>query len=273
MVVSRLTSKSNTLIKLMRLVASQSHRAPADLVLAEGIRTLEEAYRAGCRIEAALVSDRFGENDRETALLHAWHKIRAKVYRVPENLLRSVSEVHAHQGALALVEVPVASLNEQLLLEKPLVLNACGIQDPGNLGTLVRSAAAAGATLVCTAPKTVSARNPKAIRASAGSFFHIPVVEQVPAREFLEYCRARHIRPYRAEAGGGLPYFEVEFNCAVALLLGNEGRGASDEDWRDAAPVHVPMAAGIESLNVAAAGAVLLFEAYRQRKANPLPGS
>jgi TrmH family RNA methyltransferase len=270
MVVSHLTNRNNSLIKMMRLVAAQSHRAPAGLVLAEGIRTLEEAVRAGCRIEAALVSDRFGENDREKALLDSWHKTRAKVYRAPENLLRSVSEVHTHQGALALVEVAVGRLNEQLLHEKPLVVNACGIQDPGNLGTLLRSAAAAGASLVCTAPRTVSARNPKAIRASAGSFFHLPVVEQVPAREFLEYCRARHICPYRAEAGGGVPYFEVDFNRAVALLFGNEGRGASDDDWKEAAPVHVPMAAGIESLNVAAAGAVLLFEAYRQRRANPL---
>jgi TrmH family RNA methyltransferase len=151
------------------------------------------------------------------------------------------------------------------LQEHPLILCAAGVQDPGNIGALVRSAAAAGADMVCTTSGTVSARNPKAVRASAGAIFRLPVVEHLPPPELRRYCEQRQIRMYRAEAEAAVDYRRVDLRESAALVLGNEARGAADPEWADAPAIRIPMAKGVESLNVAAAGAVLLFEAARQR--------
>jgi RNA methyltransferase, TrmH family len=265
MAATLVTSKEHPLVKKIRLVASRARRAPAELVLAEGIRVLEEATNSKYVFEAVLLSDGFGADERETALLETWHSRKVMIRRAAGPLFRSLSGVLSPQGALALVRVPNLSLDEVPTRPNPLILCACGIQDPGNLGTLLRTAAAAGAALVCTTPETGSLRNQKVIRSSAGAFFRIPVVERVAPSRFLTYCSARKIRPLLAAARSGTSVWATSFRNPAAILLGSETRGVSEKDWFDIPAVHIPMAAGSESLNVAAAGAIILFEAYRQR--------
>ncbi len=235
--------------------------------MAEGIRVLEEVLNAGSEIEAVILSERFGSPGRERRLLDAWLSKKVPLFQVKEKLFASVSSVQSPQGALALVRVPPLSLSHIRSSSNPLILFACGIQDPGNLGTLIRAAAAAGATLLCTAKGTVSARNPKAIRASAGAFFHLPPVENVAASDFHSYCSHRSIRLYRADACDGIVYTRADLKIACAILLGNEGSGIVPEEFAAVPAIRIPMAEGIESLNVAMAGAILLFEAKRQRRA------
>jgi TrmH family RNA methyltransferase len=272
MPVFQLASKTNPVIKLFRAVITRAQRAPADLVLAEGIRILEEANRSGCLIEAAIVSDRFGQMTREQALLDVWTARDAKIYRTTEKVLGSISDVRTSQGAMALVRLPLAILENQSASRPPLIVCACNIQDPGNLGTLIRSALGAGVTMIVTTPGTVSARGSKTVRASAGAVFHIPITEEVTPERFREYCQSRKIHLYRTAARAGLPYFSVDLRGGVALLLGNEARGTADETWPEAESLHIPMSQEVESLNVAAAGAVLLFEAHRQRSLRPNAG-
>ncbi len=268
MPIRKLTSQSNPLVKKFQLVAERARRAPADLVVAEGIRSLEEALFTGLEIEAVIVTDRYGKLDRELVLLEHLRKRPADICSVPESLFCRLSSVQTPQGIIGLVRLPVRKLAATALPETPLLLCACGIQDPGNLGTLIRTSAAAGASLVCTLEETVSARNPKAIRASAGAIFRLPVVERVPVAEFLDFCRRKSVSVLCAVARGGSSCFETDFARSCAILLGNEG-GGIDETVRFGLPeVHVPMHPGVESLNVAAAGAILLFEAFRQRSLN-----
>jgi TrmH family RNA methyltransferase len=261
----RLTSKDNPLLKQFRSVLSQAHRAPAGLVVAEGLRTLEELTVSGQEIEAVLVSETFGKAAREAALTARLESRGVRLYRAPERLMAGISDVRAPQGAIALVRMPKLTLADIGATRDPLLLCACGVQDPGNMGTLVRAAAAAAASLVCTTRGTVSARNPKAIRASAGTYFRVPVVEQVDPADFLAYCGRNRIQIYGTSASAGIPYFKVDFRGPVAVLLGNEANGLPLEDCGNLASINIPMAKGVESLNVGAAGAVLFFEAYRQR--------
>jgi TrmH family RNA methyltransferase len=163
------------------------------------------------------------------------------------------------------VRKPLLSLDKWAPSKNDLVLYACGIQDPGNLGTLIRTASAAGVTLAFTSPGTASARNPKAIRASAGMFFRLPVVEHVDIPAFLRCCKLHAIRAYRTDVRGGTPYTEADFSLPSAILLGNEGSGIVDNALDGIQSLHIPMAEGVESLNVASAGAILLFEAFKQR--------
>ena len=272
MAIVRLTSKDNPLIKKIRLVASQGRKAPADLVLVEGLRSLEEVACARCSIEAVLLSETFGANSRENQLLEAWTSAGVRLYRVADSLISGLSDVRAPQGAIALVSAPVLHLKDVRLPHNPLILCACAVQDPGNLGTLIRTAAGAGAAMLCTTPGTVSARNPKAVRASAGTCFRIPVVERVIPREFFSYCREYEVRIWRTDAHAGVACFEANLRSSSAILLGNEAQGISQPEWKSVPSIHIPMAPGVESLNVGTAGAILLFEAYRQRSTAVQPG-
>ncbi|MBN2317821.1 MAG: RNA methyltransferase [Acidobacteria bacterium] len=267
--VTRLTSKANPLLKTIRLMATGSHRAPEDLVLAEGIRVLEEANRSRYSIETVILSEKFCSNPREQALFKNWLSRGVRLYQVKTALFESLSCLRTPQGAIALVSVPRILFPSQ---HNPaaLVLYACGIQDPGNMGTLIRTAAAAGATLICTSKETVSARNPKAIRSSAGTFFHLSPVEHVDFADFHRYCMDHSIQIYRTDARDGVPYTESDLKSPCAVLLGNEGSGMNEELYPGIPSIRIPMAMGIESLNVALAGAVILFEASRQRAASPV---
>lgn len=268
----RLTSKDNPLIKTFRLVASQARKAPPGLILAEGLRSLEEATGAGCPMEAVLMSDSFGTNSRERQLLDAWTSAGVRLYRVADSLLSGLSDVRTPQGVIALVHVPELQLRDVPLPADPLLLCACGVQDPGNLGTAIRAAAAFGAAIVCTTPGTVSARNPKAVRASAGTCFRVPVVERVPERDFLSFCGEHEIRMWRTDPHAGVPCLEADMRPPTAILLGNEAQGFSQPEWESLLSIHIPMAPGVESLNVGTAAAILLFEAYRQRSTRPKRG-
>jgi TrmH family RNA methyltransferase len=265
MVAIELTSKDNPLLKLIQLVASQARKAPPDLVLAEGIRSLQEAVAARREIEAVLFSAEFGSLSREAALLAGLAGRGIKLYRTSVRLLRRVSEVQNPQGILGLVRVPHLSLSTWRSVPDPLILCACGLQDPGNLGTLIRTGAAADISLLCTVPGTVSARNPKAIRASAGTFFRLPIVEHVELSEFLKFCDGQSVTPYLAETQGKRLYTDVDYRVGSAVLLGNEARGLDLPSRSRVESIRIPMASGVESLNVGVAGALVLFEAFNQR--------
>jgi RNA methyltransferase, TrmH family len=264
-----LSSRENVLVRAIRSLAVQARRAPADLVLAEGLRVLEEATRAGLEFEAVLVAPDFGTVPREEKLLRAWKGLGIRVRRATPALLDELSDVVSPQGAVALIRISACSLASVLEISNPLIMCLCGIQDPGNLGTLLRSARAASASWVGCLTGSVSARNPKAIRAGAGAIFHLAVIERLSAAEFRGYCNDRGIRLYQADARRGCSCWEADFRGPTALLLGNEARGLPASEWAGVPFIRIPMAPGVESLNVAAAGAVLLFEAMRQRSRHP----
>jgi TrmH family RNA methyltransferase len=266
MSVSQLTSRDNPLLKTIRLISSGSRRAPSHLVLAEGIRVLEQATRSKYEIEAVVFSEHFGSSERGQSLLQAWRSKGVRLFRTGAKLFESVSDVQNPQGALALMRVPETCLSEMAPVSNALILCACEIQDPGNLGTLIRAAAAAGATMTCTTKGTVSARSPKSVRASAGLFFHMPVVEHVETSDLLNHCARNSIRLYRTDTRQGSAHTETDLQSSCAIMLGNEAAGLSDSDLAEIPSIHIPMAKGVESINVAMAGTIILFEAFRQRQ-------
>jgi RNA methyltransferase, TrmH family len=262
---TRITSRHNPLLSQFRLAASGSRRLPPDLVLCEGLRALEEAAASAFETVAVLMDETFGTDERASRLVEQWRRDRTRSHRVPEKVLKSLSEVLTPQGAVALVRVPTCSVSQARWPADPLIVCADALQDPGNLGSLIRAAAAAGATAVCCTPRTVSPRNPKCLRASAGTYFRIPVIEDVSPGELVERCRCDGIQIYRTDSHGGTHYREVDLRNGVLLVLGNEGRGLDEAAWPSVPSIRIPLASGVESLNVAAAGAILLFEALDQR--------
>ncbi len=259
------TSKDNPLVRTIRQVAQQAGAHPPDLVVAEGLRLLEEATTSNCALEAVLLAESFGNTKREAALMDAWEHKKVPIRRASSSILKWLSDVVTPQGALALVRIPALALADVAPALDPLILCLCSIQDPGNFGTLLRTGRAAGVSLVCATAGTVSARNPKTIRASAGASFHIPVVEGLTPAEFTTYCRTHKVSMFQARGRADRSCWSMDLSGPTAILLGNEAHGLPDAGWEGVSSIRVPMSSGVESLNVAIAGAVLLFEAFRQR--------
>jgi len=257
------TSRTHPLLKQLRGAFAGNLRLSGGLVAIEGEHLLYEALRSGVRLERVFLA-----NDRPAP---EWLPEDVAVLEVEREALRSAVETLSPQGVAALVRAPEWRLEEVCRPETgPLVLIAAGLQDPGNLGTLIRSAEAFGATCVLTTAGTVSVWNAKAVRASAGSVFRLPVV-RITEEDLLEL---RHkglaiLAAVAEESREGMPATsaaEANLQGACALLIGNEGSGLTNE-WLGQATgrVAIPMPGAVESLNAAIAGSILLYEAARQR--------
>lgn len=231
--------------------------------LAAGVRVVEELLDAGLVPRLAVMSSSLEDTDRGVRLRDRLEAV-AEVRRIPNAALRRLGDTATTQGVLVLAETPVASLGDVAPEGGSVVLVVDGVQDPGNLGTLARSAAAFGCDAVVCLPGTVDPWNPKAVRASAGALFRAPVV-LATGEELDEWLGWHGYLLVGADAGGS-GVADEPLPPRVALVVGNEGAGLSD--WirsRSDRLVAVPMRGGTESLNVAVAGAILLYELTRER--------
>ena len=226
----------------------------------EGEHLLTEAIRSGTRIEMVFV-----RSGSESILERVPLAPDVEVLELPDEIFSSAVTTEMPQGIAALVVPRTFSLSEMLTGQQPLLVVAASLQDPGNLGTLVRSAEAFGAAGVVTLPGTVSLWNSKALRASAGSAFRLPVVA-AGEDEVLSWLRRSEIQVFAAVAESGKSAAAIDFRGPAAILIGNEGRGLS-ADLIDAADqrVTIPCPGSVESLNAAIAASILLYEASRQR--------
>ena len=254
MVVS---SRANARVKQLRAAFQGHARLSGGLVAIEGDHLLEEALLSGMAFKTVFVSER---REIPGMVPHG-----VEVLRLTDDVFGSVVETQSPQGVAALIVPPVHHM-EDVMRGTPLILIAAGLQDPGNLGTLVRSAEAFGATGVLTTPGTVSAWNQKALRASVGSVFRMPVVGATA--EEIVGLKWRGVQLFAAAGSGATTTQDVELAGACALMIGNEGTGLAAE-WMDMADarVTIPCPGPVESLNAAIAGSLLLYEASRQRAA------
>jgi TrmH family RNA methyltransferase len=250
----RVESRQNSRIKELR--AGLTRGAPTPHIAVEGLHLVQEAAKSGLRLHTVFV--RSGSE----GLLEQVEVGEAEVLIVAEDAFLSAALTEHPQGIAALVEAPEFGL-QTILSATPLVVIAAGLQDPGNLGTLVRSSEAFGATGMILLPGTVSLWNAKALRASSGSAFRLPVVSLTAENAFAA-LHAHGVRTFAAVARDGES--EADLSGPSALLLGNEGSGLPAAWIAEAdARVTIPLPGAVESLNAAIAGSVLLYEAMRQR--------
>jgi TrmH family RNA methyltransferase len=255
-----ISSRANPRVKQLRAAFQGHARLSGGMVAIEGDHLLEEALRSGMVLKTVFVSER-----REVPKIVPRG---VEVMRLTDEVFGSVVETQSPQGVAALMVPPVRVLEDVVGAGGDLlILIGVGLQDPGNLGTLVRSAEAFGAAGVLTTPGTVSAWNQKALRASVGSVFRVPVVG-VDASE-VEGLKGRGVRLVAAVGEDGVGVVEaqeMDFTAGCAVIIGNEGSGLGQE-WVEMcdARVTIPCPGPVESLNAAVAGSLLLYEASRQR--------
>ncbi len=254
-----ISSRSNQSVKQLRAAFSENKRLSEGLVAIEGEHLVEEALKSGITLTTIFLTP-------ERALPSGLSP-GTQIIRLTEDVFASAVETRTPQGIAALIAPPSYALDDLLRHSSPLILMAAGIQDPGNLGTLIRSAEAFGASGVITTPGTVSEWNQKALRASVGSVFRLPVVT-LQEQQLAELAR-QGIRFFAATGREGqtvLPVSEADLTSPTVIMIGNEGSGLSDT-WMQLATsgITIPCPGPVESLNAAVAGSLLLYEASRQR--------
>ena len=253
-----ITSAANPAITLVRSLARRDHRAAERAFVVEGRRAVHDALQTGAIPRLLLVRQDEPESWRDLPL-----PAGAQARVVERQLFDRLSDVHTPQGILAVFPFP--SLTLALDDPAPLSLVIDRLRDPGNLGTLLRSAAGAGVNAVYLSPEMVDPWNPKAVRAGMGAHFRLPLITlDVGA---LDELRQRLPRRVIASAAATRPYDAGDWTGAAALVIGGEAEGVGPElkAW-GTEEVGIPLDHGVESLNAAVAGAVILFEAARQRR-------
>jgi TrmH family RNA methyltransferase len=264
-------SKQNARLKELRKALSSPGRGPLALVGIEGPKLIEEALRAGLRVKtifAAQGADQTSGRASERILEKLSLPRETEILHLPKKLLDQALATETPQSIAALLEPPKWTW-EQLLGSRrnsaPLVVVLAGLQDPGNLGTILRSAEAFGATGVVSLPGTVSAWNAKAVRASAGSVFRVPFLTS-EIDDCIPRLHGSGLAILAALSHGAQQVHSVDLARPVAVIIGNEGNGVPGAlAARADSTITIPFPGPVESLNAAVAASVLLYEASRQR--------
>jgi RNA methyltransferase, TrmH family len=250
------------------LVRSRRDRDEARSFVVEGPTLVAEALAAGITIDALYLS----EDHQATELADALTDSGGDVWTLDPGVLASIASTESPRPVLAtaaFVDVDLDTALDQASDRQgaPLVVVAAGVGEPGNLGTIVRSALGAGATAVVTCDGAVDLYNPKVVRAAAGALFRIPVVRDADVAAVAAALASRSIRSLGLDAGGTVSIDAVDLTVAVAIVVGNEAHGLSPQarDCLDDT-VSIPLQGGLESLNAASALTVTCFEAARQRR-------
>ena len=254
-------SRQNTRVKELRSGFARAARTDEGHIAIEGEHLVAEAIASGIQVSAVFV-----QMGSESILERLSLPDAAEVLALPPDVFESAVRTETPQGIAALVVPPAFSLEQVLTAESaPLVVISAELQDPGNLGTLIRSAEAFGATGFVALPGTVSLYNQKTLRASSGSLFRLPTAAAKPD-ELFAALSARMILAVAAVAANGKPVTQHNFTAPSALILGNEGNGIPEDILQLAAKwVTISTPGPVESLNAAIAGSILLYEAARQR--------
>lgn len=258
-----ISSSHNAHVQRIRALLNQkSERSESGLFVVEGVRLAEEAFASMRRPVQAFFSKAISE--RGMLLIESLISMGVEVFELSGPVMENLSATETSQGVLLVYK----QMEEGAVPQTDFALVLDQVRDPGNLGTILRSAAAAGVKVVFLTPGTTDAFAPKVVRAGMGAHFRLTIC----TADWLEigrYCKETCLPPLKlllAESGGGEPCWQTELRSALALVIGGEADGASVETRRAVdGLIHIPMPGQFESLNAAVAAGILLFEVVRQR--------
>ena len=263
-IIKPIAGKHHPLVKRLRAMARSGELLNGGEVLLETPNLIEDALRSGVEISTLLLRADATPAARSLALQIPASAAR---FEVDSKIFPDLTATQNSPGILALAKQPVWAESDLFRSSSSLLLVVAGVQDPGNLGTILRAAEAFGATGVLATKGTVSPFNAKAVRAAAGTLFRLPIVANLTAQQVVSLLRREKVTLLASAAGGGRPVAEVNLATAVAIALGSEGAGLPRELSEAGTTVRIPMAPQVESLSVASAAAILLYEVARQRAA------
>ena len=260
-----ITSVHNPRVKEAARLRDSRHRQKQRRILIDGLRELGRAVTAGILLRELFLCESCGGEEDSRRLLAAVEKSGAEVIEVSAPVFAKLSFGDRAEGLIGVADMPERRLADLVLPPRPLVAVLEGVEKPGNVGAVLRSADGAGLSAVVLADPRTDLYNPNAIRASLGTIFTMPLA-QGTGREVLDWLRGQGLAIFAARVEGAQLYSEADFLGPAAIVLGSEAEGLTPL-WADDAvrPIRLPMLGAADSLNVSAAAAVLFYEARRQR--------
>ncbi|CAN5820358.1 RNA methyltransferase [soil metagenome] len=261
----KLSSRDNPLLRQARSVRDGKID---DLMFIEGLRLAEEALHSGLEIQAVIYSDEIAEKHRAARFLGAVALVCSCMASVSEKLLMTISYTKTPQGIILLAKQPESGKAKLDTSEEraPLLVILHGINNPTNVGAILRSAEAAGATGVITTPNTADPFSPKSLRGAMGSAFRLPIWRAADYSDALSWCAEQNIKTVCADVRARALYTDINWTTPRALIVGAESTGLSHVDVAAADDaVRIGMQGAVERLNVGVAAGILLYEAARQR--------
>ena len=252
-------SKDNNLFKNIKKLKERRFRDKEGLFILEGLRLIEEAIKANMEIEQIIISKDYEEKFKELLLKN--HNLNKKIYFLANNLFMQIASTENPQGIIAVVK----KKNNKNTLNGDFYLICDKVQDPGNLGTIIRTAHAAGVNGIILTKGTVDIYNDKTIRSTMGSIFYIPILYDDENYSIIRSLKEDGFSLVATSLAESKNFFEEDLKGKTILAVGNEGNGISDELFELAdKKVKIPMPGGAESLNVSIATSIILFEKVRQ---------
>lgn len=261
-----ITSTSSSQVKhVISLLSKAKERKKNNEYVVEGIRMVSEA--PADLLVKIYMSERFQNNNSEYVkeLVKKQGISDDSIEIVADNVFDRMSQTQTPQGIMAVVRMKDNSLSD-MLSGNPLLILVENLQDPGNLGTIIRMGEGAGVTGVIMSPNTVDIYNPKTIRSTMGSIFRVPFIYVQDFGEAVSECQKSGVKVYAAHLDGNNTYLGEDYSMPTAFLIGNEGNGLTDDITKQADTlIRIPMEGEVESLNAAIACTILTYEAVRQR--------
>ena len=254
------STKNPQIIRIRKLQNNIRTRKEEGLFVIEGVRLMEEALNSGWKPVTLIHTEDL--NQRGMDVVQAYASLGIKGQLVARHVMQAASDTQNPQGILALLPFPDATIPEKL--EFTLILN--NLRDPGNMGTILRTALAAGVDCIFIPPGTVDPFSPKVVRAGMGAHFKLPLLN-LSWSEIRELVKARSFSCYLADTRNGNTYDQIEYISPLLFIIGGEATGV-DANALTLSPklVHIPMRNSVESLNAAIATSILIFEVSRQRR-------
>ncbi len=241
-----------------------------DAVFVEGIRLVEETLRSAVAITEVFYTETFAENERGKDLLDKFSNLKIETFEVSEQIFNSLSDTKNSQGVVLIAEKPQtgqAKIEANLTKKFPLILLLHEINNPSNLGAILRTAEAAGANGVVLTKNSANAFSPKTLRASMGAAFRVPVWENADFSETLKWATENHLQSICADINAEKSYTEIDWKKPRLLIFGSEAHGLRFSERNEITEsLIIPMENDVESLNLAVSCGIILFEAKRQRE-------
>jgi TrmH family RNA methyltransferase len=260
-----LSGRDNATVRFLASLADPKVRRKEKAFLIEGVKMVEEALGDRLGVRQVFATPALTQHHGK-GIIKLAEKSGVGIVWLSERLMDQVAESKTPQPVMAVVEMREHSEDDLLARGAKLIVIAHHLQDPGNLGTIIRTAEAVGASGVAVTPHTVDAYNAKAVRGSMGSILRVPVVKVQGEQEFVGACKARGFQTAALVLNGRKTPYDLDLTLPTVIMLGQESSGlAAEELVHFDHRIRIPMADAIDSLNVATSAAVVLYEALRQR--------
>lgn len=263
-----ITSKTNKIYRHIKGLNSKKNREKHNEFIIEGIKLVKEAIESSVQISLLVVCESFAQSDEGKQHLQSLKNYQTKIYRVTDKLFQEITQTKTPQGILAIAPIQHFSLQKLIAdqQENPFYIYCDEIQDPGNMGTIIRTADAANADGIILSKGCVDIHNPKTVRSTMGSLFHLPVVKVEDPIATLDYLQENGLLILGGHLKASKYCYEINMKQGIVIVIGNEANGISKDlvsklDYL----VKIPMPGQAESLNAAIAAGILMYELVRQR--------